>query len=157
MQAIIALLGRWCLSVIFIVSGVYKIFSWQDVEQNFVSAMCETASYYYQVTWLRDAFEIFIPRIPLLLIIATTIEIVGGLLIFIGIQVRLGAFLLLLLLIPTTFFFHHFWTVPAADRALQMAMFMKNLSIFGGLLLVLAHGKGCKKSRPPKEKVQEEA
>jgi putative oxidoreductase len=50
-------------------------------------------------------------------------------------------------LIPTTMVFHHFWELQGADRALQMIHFMKNISILGGLLIVLALGKGYKTAK----------
>jgi putative oxidoreductase len=78
-----------------------------------------------------------------LLAVAIALELVGGLMIFLGIWVRLGALFLVIFIIPVTIVFHHFWQLHGADRTLQMIMFMKNLSIFGGLLYLIAWGKGC--------------
>jgi len=156
MRTLIGLLGRWCLSIIFIISGVSKIFDWQGVEHSLVNAMCETASYYYNNERIREILEYIIPQASILLVVAVAFEIIGGVLIFIGVQVRLGAFLLILFIIPTTFFFHHFWQLQGGDRDLQLVMFMKNLSIFGGLLLLLAYGKGHKNPKPTKLKEKKE-
>lgn len=60
----------------------------------------------------------------------------GGLLVLLGIAARYGAALLIIFLIPTTLIFH-----PPGDPDQQIAL-MKNLAIFGGLLMVLAQGSG---------------
>ena len=54
-----------------------------------------------------------------------------------GYFTRFGALLILIFLIPTTLIFHNNFS----DR-LQMIMFMKNVSMFGGCLLLLAAGPG---------------
>ena len=38
--------------------------------------------------------------------------------------------------------FHNFWAVPEAQKMVQNLMFMKNLSIAGGLLVLAAIGPG---------------
>jgi len=77
---------------------------------------------------------------PLLLILATSLELIGGLLLLLGVRERIGAALLLLMLIPTTILYHQFWFVESSLRELQQIMFLKNLGIIGGLILVLLHG-----------------
>jgi putative oxidoreductase len=38
---------------------------------------------------------------------------------------------------------HHFWNIPDPQMAMvQKVMFMKNLSMMGGALLLLFHGAG---------------
>jgi uncharacterized membrane protein YphA (DoxX/SURF4 family) len=93
--------------------------------------------------FLKDWMEMAVNSPTLWLAMAATCEIVGGLLIFLGMWVRFGALILVLFLIPTTFLFHDFWQLQGPDRALEMTMFLKNLSIIGGLLILLAYGKGC--------------
>jgi uncharacterized membrane protein YphA (DoxX/SURF4 family) len=53
-----------------------------------------------------------------------------------GYFTRFGAVLLLLFLIPTTLIFH------GADDPGQKIQFMKNVSMFGGLLVLLSAGAG---------------
>ena len=43
-------------------------------------------------------------------------------------------------MIPTTILFHPFWYMEGAPRDLQTIMFLKNLAILGGLILMLLHG-----------------
>ena len=77
-----------------------------------------------------------------LLAVAAVVEIVGGLSILTGTFARLGALSLIAFLVVTTFLFHDFWTLSGPARDLQITMFLKNLSILGGLLLVLGFGAG---------------
>jgi putative oxidoreductase len=71
------------------------------------------------------------------------LAIVGGLSILIGYRARLGAWLIILFLAGVTPMLHNFWTVadPMA-RQIQMIMFMKNLSMLGGALLITQFGAG---------------
>ena len=39
--------------------------------------------------------------------------------------------------------FHNFWAMPAAQQMMQQLMFMKNMAVIGGLLLVFAFGAGA--------------
>ena len=101
---------------------------------------------------MQKILEHALPWVSLLLILGIVFELVGGLLIFLSLNIRLGAFLLLIFLILTTLFFHHFWYLQGTDYDLQLSMFLKNLSIFGGLLIVLTYGKGKNKTVKNSEK-----
>ena len=52
--------------------------------------------------------------------------------------------LLVVFVIPAAVIFHDFWNCLANDpmRGMQMANFMKNIGLAGGLLMVLAYGSG---------------
>jgi len=48
-----------------------------------------------------------------------------------------------LFLIPVTLMMHKFWTIPDPMLAqIQMVMFMKNVSMLGGALLITQFGAG---------------
>lgn len=142
LQHFVMIIGRMCLSLIFILSAVAKVLDWQGTEGALLGAFSDLLHYTPQYPELQSILTWALSSTNLLLIVATIFELLGGLLIFLGVQVRFGAFLLLLFLIPTTVTFHHFWYLQGADHNLQMIMFLKNLSIFGGLLYLLALGKG---------------
>jgi putative oxidoreductase len=70
------------------------------------------------------------------------IAVVGGLSILLGYRARLGAWLIFLFLIGVTPL-HNFWAVHDPMMAqIQMAMFMKNISMIGGALLISQFGAG---------------
>ena len=144
LQNTCAFIGRLCLSAIFILSALHKIAYWPDTENMVTNAIVETLSVFPSLDFLNPVVNTLQPSV--ILGIATGLELIGGLLIFLGWRVRLGATLLVIFLLPVTVVFHHFWTCEGPDRDLQMIMFLKNLSIFGGLLTVLALGKGQVKS-----------
>ncbi len=77
-----------------------------------------------------------VPGALLPLVILT--ELGGGLLLLVGFQARLAAFLLAGFTLISAVIFHY----QPADQ-MQMIMFMKNLAIAGGLLLVVQYGAGA--------------
>ena len=67
----------------------------------------------------------------------------GGLSILLGYRAKIGAWLIALFLIPVTLMMHKFWTVHDPMMAqMQMVMFMKNVAILGGALLITQFGAG---------------
>ena len=76
------------------------------------------------------------------LIGAIAFLIVGSISIVVGYKARVGAALLLIFLILATYYFHDFWTFEGSDRQQQMIQFMKNLSMMGAMLFLMANGPG---------------
>jgi len=71
------------------------------------------------------------------------IGFLGGLSILIGFKARYGAWLLVIFLVPSTFMFHQFWNAgDVVEMGIQKAMFMKNLSMLGGALIITYFGSG---------------
>jgi putative oxidoreductase len=85
-----------------------------------------------------------VPLAGIVVPLSGIIAIAGGLSVLLGFHARIGAWLLVLFLVPVTFTMHQFWNVadPAA-RAIQLGMFMKNLAMLGGALLVAYFGAGA--------------
>lgn len=137
---IVDLAGRVFLSFIFLYEAYDSVF-------------------YFQETRLKMSFYGLVWQQELLLYTAIAVLVTGGLLVLLGYRASLGAFLLLLYWLPVTFIVHDFWNIPAAClvevnctplqlettdlyRRLQGVLFMKNLAISGGLLMVLVNGSG---------------
>ncbi|PYO38913.1 MAG: DoxX family protein, partial [Gemmatimonadetes bacterium] len=56
---------------------------------------------------------------------------------------KIGAWLLVLFQVPVTLMMHNFWAVTdPMMRGIQIAMFMKNISMLGGALLIAYFGSG---------------
>lgn len=117
-----ALIGRFLLAVIFLMSGMGKIGDFAGTTEYMLAHGMPMASVF--------------------LIGAIVFEIVGGLSLITGYKAKYGALMLIVFLIPATLIFHNFWTVPEDMFKLQMIMFLKNLAIAGGLLVVYAFGPG---------------
>jgi putative oxidoreductase len=74
---------------------------------------------------------------------AGVLALVGGLSVALGYRTRIGAAMLIAFLIPVTFMMHRFWAMPDPQSAqIQLAMYMKNLSMLGGALMLLYFGGG---------------
>lgn len=116
------LVGRVLLALIFLNSGINKI-----------GGFAGTAGYMASKG---------LPMAEVLLVITIIIEIAAALMIIAGFKARLGAAALLLWMIPVTFIFHNYWSMPAEQVMIQKIMFMKNLGLMGGMLLVMAFGSG---------------
>ena len=114
----LTLIGRILIGIIFVMSGVNKILTPDATQQYMVSHGLGTLT-----TGLYIA--------------AIIVEIGAGACLLIGYQTRRAASLLLFFMIPTTLLFH----INFADQN-QTIHFLKNLSMSGGLLYVLAHGAG---------------
>ena len=149
-QSLIAFLGRALLSIIFIASGINQMLNWQNAEQYFIKGLTDWLALNVGNPAFQDAIEFGLAHSFLCILLAVVFQVIGGLLVFLGLWVRLGSFLLIIFLIPATLAFHHFWQLQEPNREMQMINFMKNVSILGGLLILLALGKGRKseKSHP---------
>jgi putative oxidoreductase len=121
-EQLVNLVGRVCLSLIFLMSAFGKLTNWNG-----------TAGYMASKN---------LPAIPVLLILAVLFELVGGLSVLTGYKARWGASLLVVFLLIVTPIFHNFWAVSGADQQNQMIHFLKNVAILGGLLQIVARGAG---------------
>lgn len=114
--------GRALLAGLFLWSGVGKVFNFEG-----------TAGYMASVG---------MPLVTLFLVGAIILEVGGGLALLLGWRSRLAALALIVFTIPATLIFHNFWAVTGDGHMVQVIMFMKNLSIVGGLLMVVGLGGG---------------
>ncbi len=117
MKNLYSLIGRILLSLIFILSGLTKVGNFQNTVQ------------YMELHGM--------PAAPFFLYGAITAEVIGGLMLALGYKTRFGIYMLLTFLIPATIIFHG----KIGDKT-QMVHFLKNLSIFGGLIFMLGSGPG---------------
>jgi putative oxidoreductase len=82
------------------------------------------------------------PAPQLLLVGAIVFLIAGSLSVIAGYQARIGAVLLLTFLVLASYYFHPFWKLEGQAQQEQMIQFMKNLSMMGAMLFVIANGSG---------------
>jgi putative oxidoreductase len=84
-----------------------------------------------------------VPMAGFMVPFAGLIALVGALSILLGYKVKYGAWLIVIFIIPVSIVLHNFWTVKdPMQQQMQMAMFMKNVSILGGALLLAYFGPG---------------
>lgn len=114
--------GRILIALIFLVSGLSKIGGFGGV-----------------AGYMADKG---IPFAEVALVVTIVIEVGGALMLISGWKAHWGAAALFLWMIPVTLIFHNFWAVDAAQYQNQFNHFMKNVSMMGGLLYVMAFGAG---------------
>ncbi|WDD97233.1 DoxX family protein [Thalassomonas actiniarum] len=107
--------GRFLIALIFLMSGVNKVFSYAGT-QGYMEAMG-------------------VPGFLLPLVIIT--EVFGALAIILGWQTRIAALALAGFSLVSAALFH----ADFSDQ-IQMIMFMKNVAIAGGFLILIATGLG---------------
>src|SRR5690348_2619149 len=110
--------GRALLGSLFLISGLLKMGSFAGYS-----------------AWIASAE---LPMPSLLLVLAMTIEIAGGLTLISGWNAKWGALLLAVFLVPTTLIFHGFWRADLTDSWNQLNHILKNVAILGGMLVVFA-------------------
>jgi len=84
-----------------------------------------------------------VPAAGVLVPFSGVMAIVGGVSILVGYHAKAGAWLLIVFLLVVTPVMHNFWSFSDPGlRALQQGMFMKNLAMMGGAILVAYCGAG---------------
>ncbi len=108
------LIGRIMLALMFVMAGWSKIGGYAGTQQYMASAG--------------------VPGMLLPLVIA--VELLGGLMIVVGYKTRYAALVLAGFTLVASFLFH-----MAPDR-MQQLLFMKNIAVVGGFLVLFASGPG---------------
>jgi putative oxidoreductase len=124
-QGLLSVLGRVLLSAIFFMSVVgQKIPKFNDT----VGEMAKHK----------------VPAPQVLLVGAIVFLLAGTASVVLGYRARIGALLLLVFLVLASYYFHNFWdyTDPTARQG-QMIHFMKNLSMAGAMIFIIANGSGA--------------
>lgn len=83
-----------------------------------------------------------VPAPQFLLAGAILFLIVGSVTVLLGYQARFGAGLLLTFLALATYYFHDFWNFQGQEQQMQMIQFLKNLSMMGTMVFLMANGPG---------------
>jgi putative oxidoreductase len=84
-----------------------------------------------------------VPLASVLVPLSGVLGIAGGLSILLGYRAKVGAWLIALFLVPVSLMMHKFWTLTDPMMAqMQMILFMKNVSMLGGALLISHFGAG---------------
>lgn len=78
----------------------------------------------------------------LILGVSIGILLLGGMLVLLGYNAKVGASLLLLYWLPYTFIVYSFWNDPAEIQRVQALDFMRTLAYCGALCLLIANGSG---------------
>ena len=120
-QGAVVVLGRFFFTLIFLMAG---------------------ANHFSRQTIAFSASQ-GVPLASIAVPFSGVLAIAGGLSVLLGYRARLGARLIALFLVPVTLVMHKFWLVQDPMMAqIQMILFMKNVSMLGGALLISQLGAG---------------
>jgi putative oxidoreductase len=118
----IALVARVLMASLFLLSGINKIGDFSGAV-GYVSSKG-------------------LPLPQLGAVIAIVVELGGALALLVGFQTRLAALAMALFTLAASVLFHNFWALSADQVLVNQIMFLKNLSVSGGLLMFVAFGPG---------------
>ncbi len=122
-QSLLTVLGRVMIALIFLMSAL----------GNKIPNFSGTVEYMSSAG---------VPAPRMMLAGAILFLLAGSASIILGYKAKVGASLLLVFLALATFFFHDFWTFTGQDRQAQTIQFMKNLSLMGTMVFLMANGSG---------------
>lgn len=124
MRDITDLIGRIFLATIFLFEAFDSIRYFKETKDAMTA---------HAVTWNQN----------FLLYCAIFLMVVGGLMVLTGYRSTLGAILLLMYWVPVTFIVHDFWNLTKEEGLREQSiLFMKNIAIIGGLLMLAGKGSG---------------
>jgi putative oxidoreductase len=113
--------GRICFSLIFIAAGL----------NHFTAKSIALAASHG------------VPLASIAVPLSGILALAGGLSVLFGFHAKLGARLIVLFLVPVTLAAHRFWGLAdPTEPEMQLIMFMKNVSMIGGALIVSYFGAG---------------
>ncbi|CAD7705331.1 unnamed protein product [Ostreobium quekettii] len=139
MAKFVSFFGRLLLALIFITSGLDK-FSNFDAETGGPSGkyMAPKMDAFREAFAERTGIQFPLQKeqYPYIILASAFLEVVGSVL-FVA-DSSVGALMLMVFLIGATPVMHNFWDVQDSTQISEMINFMKNLSIFGGLLAYTA-------------------
>lgn len=123
----LGLVGRLCLSLIFLTSAYSKMFGWQG-----------------NVQYMGAHHFTNLILVSLMLGGALVIELVGAVCLISGFQARIAGLVMAIYLTTVTLVLHNYWVIAnELSRATMFMHFQKNMGIVGGLLMVAALGPGA--------------
>ncbi|MBU6383099.1 MAG: DoxX family protein [Verrucomicrobia bacterium] len=147
-RIIFAGIARFLIGLVFLAGAFNKILHWHETERNLHAVLSEWQSNMAFSDYAYESFSFLIPITPVLLLLALVMELLGALSILLGVKEKWGAWLLVLFLVPTTVIMHQFWSVDPSMREQQLAHFLKNMAILGGLIVVILQGIQQKSKNP---------
>ena len=121
-KSYVSVVGRVLLALMFIMAGYGKLTSLQGTAGYIASGG--------------------LPAPMVLAVLVGLLELVGGLALVVGYQVRWVGLALALFTLAASVLFHAYWNAPADQQMVGQLLFMKNLSVAGGMFLVSALGAG---------------
>jgi putative oxidoreductase len=121
-QNALNLLGRLLIVALFLPAGLSKLTGFDGTVGYFAS--------------------LGLPLATLAVVVAIIAEVLGGIALLVGFQTRIVAILLAIFTLAASITGHAFWAAPADAAFIQQLLFLKNIAVIGGLLVLASAGAG---------------
>jgi putative oxidoreductase len=121
-QNALNLLGRLLIVALFLPAGLSKLTGFEDTVGYFGS--------------------LGLPVVTLAVVVAIIAEVLGGIALLVGFKTRIVAILLAIFTLAASIAGHAFWAAPADAAFIQQLLFLKNIAVIGGLLVLASAGAG---------------
>ena len=121
-QNALNLLGRLLIVALFLPAGLSKLTGFDGTVGYFGS--------------------LGLPVATLAVVVAIIAEVLGGIALLVGFQTRIVAILLAIFTLAASIAGHAFWAAPADAAFIQQLLFLKNIAVIGGLLVLASAGAG---------------
>jgi putative oxidoreductase len=119
---LVALIGRVLLAFLFVYSGYGKIGGFEGTAHAIAGKGLPLPEFGAAV--------------------ALVVELIGGLMVAFGWKARWAALLIAVFTAFATYYFHDYWHMVDEAARTNQIMFLKNVSVIGGMLLIVAFGPG---------------
>jgi putative oxidoreductase len=116
------LIARICLSAVYLFSGIDKLIHRADS--------------------IAELNALKLPQPELLRPLVIAVQLIGGLMVLLGVHAELGALLLLGFTVLATLIAHRPFDHEGPARRMQFTIALEHLAICGGLLLLVFFGPG---------------
>ena len=123
MKSTFDLIGRFLIGVISIFEAIDSIVFFKETKATM------------QIYNLDAALN-------LILVASIVCLLIGGILVLLGYNARIGALMLLFYWLPYSFIVYSFWNDPPDIQRVQALDFMRTLAYCGALCLLIANGSG---------------
>ncbi|WP_115718329.1 DoxX family protein [Gallaecimonas mangrovi] len=115
------LMVRCCLSAVFLFSGVDKVLQWTQAQQ--------------------EVAALGLPMPSLLALATIVVQLLGGLLVLLGVYLRLGCLLLMSFTVLATLLAH--WPLGAPSPIMALTTSLEHVAILGGFAALMLLGPGA--------------
>ena len=132
--------GRILFAVIFIASGASKFFDLAGTADMIAAKVSIPAAVAPYATQLESLTGLEMKQ--MLAIAAGALELICGLMVALNLGARFFALVLILFVAAATFYFHDFWNQTGPEAKNNMVHALKNLSLIGGLFMIMGIGRG---------------
>lgn len=136
------LLGRICISALFLFFGIASIYYWEIVFTDLDTALVGHTMAKHKVEFIGSIWDTLSENVWYVLVSGIALQLIGGICILFGVYKRIGAALLIFYFSVHTCIFFPFWIHEGEQASYMLVMFLKNVAIIGGLFLLLRRGAG---------------